>query len=78
MKGERSMENIFSSKVYDWLKWICVICMPALSTFVVVLGQIYHFEDIAGMIAQTITAVATLIGSLICVSSIQYKKGADV
>ena len=71
------MKNIMSETCYDWLKWICVICLPAVSTFVVVLGQIYHFEDIAGMIAQTITAIATLIGSLICVSSIQYKKGAD-
>jgi len=69
------MNNIFSSKVYDWLKWTCVICLPALSTFTVVIGQIYHFEEIAGMVAQTITAVATLIGSLICVSSIQYNKG---
>ena len=71
------MKNILPEKVYDWLKWICVICLPAVSTFVVVLGQIYHFEDIAGMVSQTITAIATLIGSLICVSSIQYKKGAD-
>lgn len=71
------MNNIFSSKVYDWLKWICVICLPALSTFTVVLGQIYHFEELAGMISQTITAIATLIGSLICISSIQYNKGQN-
>lgn len=71
------MKNILPEKVYDWLKWTCVICLPALSTFTVVLGQIYHFEEVAGMVAQTITAIATLIGSLICVSSIQYKKGAD-
>lgn len=71
------MKNIFSEKVYDWLKWTCVICLPAVSTFVVVLGQIYHFEDIAGMVSQTITAIAVLIGSLICVSSIQYKKGSE-
>jgi len=71
------MKNILSERWYDILKWCCVICLPAVSTFVVVLGQIYHFEDVAGMVAQTITAVATLIGSLICVSSIQYKKGAD-
>ena len=69
------MKNIFSDKVYDWLKWICVICLPAVSTFTVVLGQIYGFEGTASMIAQTITAVATLIGSLICVSSIQYAQG---
>ena len=68
------MKNILSEKWYDILKWLCVICLPALSTFIVVLGQIYHFEDIAGMISQTVTAVAVLIGSLICVSSIQYKK----
>ena len=71
------MKNMFSDKLYDWLKWICVICPPALSSFVIILGQIYHFEDIAGTIAQTITAIATLIGSLICISSIQYNKGQN-
>ena len=71
------MKNMFSDKLYDWLKWICVICLPALSSFVIILGQIYHFEDVAGTISQTITAIATLIGSLICISSIQYNKGQN-
>lgn len=71
------MKNIFSDKIYDWLKWICVICLPALSSFVIILGQIYQFEDVAGIISQTITAIATLIGSLICISSIQYNKGQN-
>lgn len=76
-KGEKFMNNIFSSKVYDWLKWIAIVCLPALSTFTVVLGQIYHFENTAGMIAQTITAVATLIGALLGISHIQYKNGEN-
>ena len=68
------MNNIFSSKVYDWCKWISVICLPALSSFVVVISKIYGFDVLGSQIAQTITAVATLLGALLGISAIQYKK----
>lgn len=69
---------ILNDKWFDVLKWIAIVCLPALSTFIVVIGRIWGWGDIAGMIAQTITAVAVLIGALLGVSSIQYnKKGAE-
>lgn len=69
------MNNLFSSKVYDWLKWIAIVCLPALSTFIVVISKIWGWADLGSNIAQTITAVAVLLGALIGISSIQYKKG---
>ena len=66
---------IFSDKVYDVLKWVAIVCLPALSTFVVVLGRIWSWGDIAVSVAQTITAVAVLLGALLGVSAIQYNKG---
>ena len=71
------MENIFSSKVFDWCKWISVICLPALSTFIVVISKIWGWADLGNMIAQTITAVAVLLGALLGISHIQYIKGED-
>lgn len=67
--------NIFSNKVYDILKWVAIVCLPALSTFIVVIGRIWGWGDIASMIAQTITAVAVLIGALLGISAIGYNKG---
>lgn len=63
-----------SNKVYDVLKWIAIVALPALSTFIVVIGKIWGFGDISVNIAETITAVATLLGALLGISHIQYNK----
>ena len=67
------MNNILPPKIYDWLKWIAIIALPALSSFIVVLGKIWSWGDIATMVAQTITAIGVLIGALLGISAIQYK-----
>ena len=61
-------------KIFDILKWISIVALPALSTFIVVLGKIWEWGDIAPMVAQTITAVAVLLGALLGISTIQYNK----
>jgi branched-subunit amino acid transport protein len=61
------------NKVFDWLKWIAIIALPALSTFIVVISKIRNWADLGSMIAQTITAVAVLLGALLGVSSVNYK-----
>ena len=69
------MNNIFPPKVYDWCKWIAIVCLPALSTFIVCLGKIWGWGDIAIAISQSITALACLLGALLGISHIQYKNG---
>jgi hypothetical protein len=66
-----------NDKVYDILKWVAIVALPALSTFIVVLGKIWNWGDIAPMVAQTITAVAVLLGALLGISTIQYNKGSE-
>lgn len=66
-----------NDKVYDILKWIAIVCLPALSTFIVVIGKIWGWGDVALMIAQTVTAIATLLGALLGISTIQYKKESE-
>lgn len=63
-------------KVYDVLKWICLIALPALSTFYGILAEIWDLPY-AVQIPRTITAVALLIGALIGVSQISYNKDND-
>ena len=65
------------NKVFDWLKWIAIIALPALSTFIVVISKIWNWADLGSMIAQTITAVAVLLGALLGVSSMQYNSKKD-
>lgn len=69
------MKNLLSNRLFDWLKWISIVCLPALSTFIVVISKIWGWADMGSMIAQTITAIGVLLGALLGISSIQYKKG---
>lgn len=64
------------SKLYDWLKWVCVILLPATATLVFSLSAIFHWEW--GEIAVgVITAVDTFLGALIGVSTAQYNKNKE-
>lgn len=61
------------NKVYDRLKWGLTIAVPATVVLIKGLGTIYHFDT--DTITATIATVATFVGSLFMVSSVQYKKG---
>ena len=69
--------QILNDKWYDILKWIAIVALPALSTFIVVISKIWGWPDMGNMIAQTVTAVALLIGSLLGISSHLYKGAAN-
>ena len=69
--------QILDNKWYDILKWVAIVALPALSTFIVVISKIWGWADMGSMIAQTITAVAVLLGALLGISHIQYKKGDE-
>lgn len=62
-------------KIYDWLKWVALICIPAVVTFLsVVLGVLDVDAHAINIITTILTAVATLIGTLIGVSTATYNK----
>ena len=69
--------NILSDKWYDILKWCAIVALPALSTFIAIISKIWGFYDLGVMIAQTITAVAVLLGALLGISAINYKEGGE-
>ena len=63
-----------SNRVYDILKYVALIALPAIGTFYFTLSQIWglpYGEEIVG----TITALDTLLGGLLMISNTQYKKG---
>ena len=69
--------QILNDKWYDILKWVAIVCLPALSTFIVVLSKIWGWADLGNAIAQTITAVAVLLGALLGISSFGYRMAKD-
>lgn len=64
---------IMSNKVYDILKWIAQIVLPALGTLYFALAATWglpYGEQVVG----TITAVDTFLGALLGISAANYYK----
>lgn len=64
---------MLNNKVYDILKWIVIIVLPALSALYLSLSQLWGFpygEQIVG----TIAAIDAFLGTIIGVSTIRYNK----
>ena len=62
-----------SNKVYDILKWIAQILLPALGTLYFALAGIWNFPY-AEAVVGTVTAVDTFLGVLLGISSMNYNK----
>ena len=62
-----------NNKVYDILKWIALILLPALGTLYFALAGIWGFPY-AEQIVGTITAIDTFLGVLLGISAKKYKK----
>lgn len=65
---------VLSKNLYTWCKWIVIIVLPALATFIVVISKIWGWADLGNMISQTITAVDTFLGAILCISNYNYYK----
>ena len=62
-----------SNKLYNVLKWLTMIVLPALATLYFALSGIWGFpygEQVVG----TITALVTFFGVVLGVSTAQYNK----
>ena len=62
-----------NNKVYDILKWIAQVVLPAIGTLYFALAGIWGFpygEEIVG----TITAVDTFLGVILGISTMNYNK----
>jgi len=62
-----------SNRVYDTLKFIAQIVLPALATFYVTLASLWNLPY-AEQISGTIMAIDTLMGAVLMISSSNYKK----
>lgn len=62
-----------NNRIYDILKWVCLICLPALGVAYVALAGVWGWP-FADEIARTVNAVVALLGALLGISSAQYYK----
>lgn len=67
---------MLNNKVYEILKWIALIALPALATLVSVVLPLWNIcdESMTTAVVGTITAVSTFLGTLLGVSTMKYRK----
>ena len=63
-------------KLYDILKWIALVVIPALTAFYSVLASALGLPY-ADIVAQIAAGVCTLVGALIGISTAEYRKRLD-
>ena len=62
-----------NDKLYEILKWLCLIALPAIAWFYGAMADTWSLPY-GDHIVSTVNAVGTLIGILIGVSTYNYRK----
>lgn len=62
-----------NDKLYDVLKWIVMIVLPALSTAYVGLAAVWGWP-LADEVAKSCSVVCVLLGALLGISTAEYNK----
>lgn len=62
-----------SNKIYDILKWLSLVLLPAISVLYATLSPVWGLENVEPVVV-TINAIGLFIGAVIGVSSNAYAK----
>lgn len=62
------------NKVYDILKWILIIVVPAFITLFTLLARTWGWDIPVDAIVATITGIAAFLGVIIGISTHNYNK----
>lgn len=63
-----------SNRMYDFLKWLVILCLPSLATLIKIIFTIWNLP-FGNEISSTIVAINAFLGACLGISSIQYKGG---
>ena len=64
---------ILNNKIYDVLKWVVMVVIPALTTAYVGLSGVWGWPY-AEEVAKTSAVICTLLGALLGISTAQYNR----
>ena len=66
------MQYILPDKVYNILKWVGLVALPAIATFVGTVGTAVEWAPTT-LAVTVITALGTLVGALLGVTTVTAK-----
>jgi len=69
-------KTYLSNRMYDTLKWMAQIFLPAIGSLYFGLAQIWGLPR-GGEVVGTITVIDTFLGVLLGISTIQYNNSED-
>lgn len=64
---------IMNNKLYDILKWIAMVGLPAIGALYCAMATIWNIGYVE-QVMGTITAINTFLGAVLGISSNKYKK----
>lgn len=67
---------MITGKLYDWLKYLAQIVLPALGTLYFTLGAIWGWGSVDEVV-RTIMAVDLFLGVVLGISQMNYNKGIE-
>lgn len=70
--NKTKLDYLLSDKVYQALKWVALIALPAVAVFVQAVGPAWGLPHI-DQIVTTLNALSVLVGALIGVSELKAK-----
>lgn len=69
------MKLTLSDKVYNALKWIVIILLPAICTLLIALQAAWGWDIPIEAIAATFSAIEVFLGAILGISCMSYNKG---
>ena len=69
---EELVHSFLPDRVYDVLKWVAMVLLYAVATFVGAVGPAWGWPDV-NAIVLTLTSLGTLLGAVLGVSSVLAK-----
>lgn len=71
------MKFKLSDEAYNVLKWVCLIVLPAVGTFIGTLGTIWQWNIPVDNIVKSIAAIEVLLGAILGISCYNYNKDKE-
>lgn len=73
MTDTTTIKPLIPNRVYDWMKWITILALPAIATLLIAIGNIWDIA-ILTPVAATVMAVTVMLGTILGISTISYNK----
>lgn len=67
---------MLNNKLYDILKWLVMIVLPAIATLYGTLAHVWGFPD-SDKVLTTLTAISVCLGTILGISTVKYNSGGS-